>query len=156
MSSTACFLLPIALTAIYTIAPVMAKDHFPSFLFSRTASQGDWDTLNASTGGRLFTGVPFSQPCFIQPFNSSACLAVRGGYLDEGNCCFTFTYARVVVYTIIWQFHARMHQEHTCKHNGRLVKLRMNNVCSTTLTQPTSLPPSLQSNVNREVCQATL
>ncbi|KAF9554873.1 FAD-binding domain-containing protein [Agrocybe pediades] len=29
-----------------------------------TASQADWTTLNATVGGRLQVGVPFSQPCF--------------------------------------------------------------------------------------------
>ena len=46
--------------------------------------QPNWNALNATLGGRLSIIVPYSHSCFVQPFNSSACVALRSNYLDEG------------------------------------------------------------------------
>ncbi|KAJ6561924.1 hypothetical protein B0H19DRAFT_1143029 [Mycena capillaripes] len=54
-----------------------------------TVTFDDWRDLNATVGGRLLKGIPFSSPCFsirdghpMTP-NPTACDAVRNGYDDE-------------------------------------------------------------------------
>lgn len=81
--STTYFLLSLALPAIYATVKAKAQDHFSSLSYSANVNQGDWASLNASVGGRLLKGVPFAQPCFVQPFNSTACENIRSVYVDE-------------------------------------------------------------------------
>lgn len=85
MASSSLAYLLLTITT-YVITQARAQTQYGSSLpiLSPSTAQGDWDALNSSTGGRLFNGVPFVQPCFFQSFNSSACMVVRTSYLDEG------------------------------------------------------------------------
>ncbi|KAF9465354.1 hypothetical protein BDZ94DRAFT_1254349 [Collybia nuda] len=47
-------------------------------------TQRDWDVLRNAVGQRLFQGSPFAHSCFTEEFNSTSCMSVRSGYLDEG------------------------------------------------------------------------
>lgn len=51
---------------------------------SKSPSQGDWNNLNRTVGGRLKIGVPFAQPCF-NSWNSPECMNIQDNYLDECN-----------------------------------------------------------------------
>lgn len=84
MASSSLAYLLLTITT-YVITQARAQTQYGSSLpiLSPSTAQGDWDALNSSTGGRLFNGVPFVQPCFFQSFNSSACMVVRTSYLDE-------------------------------------------------------------------------
>lgn len=52
--------------------------------FTSPPSKNDWTALQNAVGGRLIQGAPFAEPCFTGAFNSSACLVIQSGYLDEG------------------------------------------------------------------------
>ena len=83
-SLTTCLFL--CINATYAISQARAQD---IFLQPQLSSQLDWNALNASTSGRLFAGIPYSKPCFVQSFNSTSCVAARSNYLDEGESCST-------------------------------------------------------------------
>ncbi|RDB14906.1 hypothetical protein Hypma_016469 [Hypsizygus marmoreus] len=76
--------LTFGLTFLFFNAIVHAASGQEPFQTVQTdGSKREWDVLRAAVGNRLFEGVPFAHPCFTQGFNSTACLAVRTGYLDE-------------------------------------------------------------------------
>lgn len=92
-ASLACLTMPfLSLSFAFLAANVVASTVAQEPLVSPT--NRDWDTLRNAVGQRLFQGVPFAHPCFTEGFNSTACILVRSGYLDEGelfNLCVMFT-----------------------------------------------------------------
>lgn len=50
---------------------------------NQSAFGENWDGLARDLGDRLFKGVPFAQPCFLDSWNSSACLSIQNNYTDE-------------------------------------------------------------------------
>lgn len=72
----------LSLSFAFLAASIVASTVAQEPLVSPTSR--DWDTLRNVVGQRLFQGVPFAHPCFTEGFNSTACISVRSGYLDEG------------------------------------------------------------------------
>lgn len=65
---------------------VLVEAQSPLELRKPKVSAEDWETLGRDVGGRLLKGVPFTEPCFSNAWNSSECITIRNSYLDEGEC----------------------------------------------------------------------
>lgn len=63
---------------------VLVEAQNPLELGASRVTTKDWEELGREVGGNLIQAKPFAEPCFSNPFNSSECLAVRNGYLSEG------------------------------------------------------------------------
>jgi hypothetical protein len=75
--------LSLAFLAINVVASAVGQEPLVA------PGQRDWDALRKVVGKRLFEGVPYAHPCFTEGFNSTACISVQSGYLDEGALIFS-------------------------------------------------------------------
>lgn len=60
---------------------------FTSALPKRDTSQADWNALNKTVNGQLYTAIPFARPCFQSSslagtFDEAACQSVQANYLN--------------------------------------------------------------------------
>ncbi|KAF9451824.1 FAD-binding domain-containing protein [Macrolepiota fuliginosa MF-IS2] len=62
---------------------VLTEAQSPLELRNPSVSAKDWQQLGSDVGGRMFEGVPFAEPCFTGPWNSSECVSIRENYVDE-------------------------------------------------------------------------
>lgn len=124
------------------------------------ASPPDWNALNTSVGGRLYTTTPFELPCFStfdgQPVTAdpAACASIQGNYTDGVFRVERFSAYMDVSVTVLVSSCCHLLISHTSR-SGRPASLPELAVFSTGLT-PLILWHTPTSIVNLEIWLHTM